>query len=221
MVSTSSLPPGRNGWPGVADLRGAQRPRICSVPPYVSSAGAEAVDLAKMAGLELDPWQQFVLTHALGEREDGRWAAFEVGLVCPTPVREKAESWRPGRSQVCSCSVKRPSSTRLTSSAPAVTTCAACSPASRTTPTSTAESSGSAKATVTKASNSRRASASCSAPGRKPTGEAIAPTLLSWMRRWSYPSRRTTHICLPSRPGRTSRFGTRGQPSTGQPTSTA
>ena len=33
-----------------------------------------------MAGLELDEWQQFVLTNALGERADGKWAAFEVGL---------------------------------------------------------------------------------------------------------------------------------------------
>lgn len=57
------------------------RPRVCSVPPAVSSAGEEAVDLARMAGLELDPWQAFVLEHALGEREDGKWAAFEVGVV--------------------------------------------------------------------------------------------------------------------------------------------
>jgi hypothetical protein len=34
-----------------------------------------------MAGLVLDPWQAFVLEHALGERADGRWAAFEVGVV--------------------------------------------------------------------------------------------------------------------------------------------
>jgi hypothetical protein len=60
---------------------GVQEPRIATVPPCVSSAGAEAVDLARMAGLHLDPWQQFVLQHALGERPDGKWAAFEVGLV--------------------------------------------------------------------------------------------------------------------------------------------
>lgn len=33
-----------------------------------------------MAGLHLDPWQQFVLTHALSEDKDGQWAAFEVGV---------------------------------------------------------------------------------------------------------------------------------------------
>jgi hypothetical protein len=62
---------------------GSQQPRICSVPAYVSSAGQEAVELAALAGLILDPWQAFVLEHALGEREDGKWAAFEVGLVVP------------------------------------------------------------------------------------------------------------------------------------------
>ncbi|WP_369068701.1 terminase [Kineococcus terrestris] len=39
--------------------------------------------MAALAGLRLDPWQEHVLDGALGEREDGRWAAFEVGLVVP------------------------------------------------------------------------------------------------------------------------------------------
>ena len=39
--------------------------------------------LAESAGLVLDPWQAWVLDEALGERDDGRWAAFEVGLCCP------------------------------------------------------------------------------------------------------------------------------------------
>lgn len=50
------------------------------VPPSVGSTGAEAVELAAMAGLVLDPWEALVLEHGLAEREDGRWAAFEVGL---------------------------------------------------------------------------------------------------------------------------------------------
>lgn len=37
--------------------------------------------LAKSAGLILDPWEAWVLEQALGEREDGKWAAFEVGLI--------------------------------------------------------------------------------------------------------------------------------------------
>jgi hypothetical protein len=39
--------------------------------------------LACHAGLKLDPWEELVLRQALGEREDGKWSAFEVGLVCP------------------------------------------------------------------------------------------------------------------------------------------
>lgn len=47
----------------------------------ISSSGVEAVELAASAGLHLDPWQAFTLDVALGERADGSWAAFEVGLV--------------------------------------------------------------------------------------------------------------------------------------------
>ncbi len=62
-------------------LVGAQHPRLLSVPPFISSAGQEAVELAATAGLVLDPWQQFVLDQSLGERSDGNWSAFEVGLI--------------------------------------------------------------------------------------------------------------------------------------------
>lgn len=63
--------------------RGAQRPRVAKWAPYVSSAGAEVIELAASAGLVLDPWQQFVLTHSLGERPDGRWANFRVSVWVP------------------------------------------------------------------------------------------------------------------------------------------
>lgn len=62
---------------------GRQEPRLSSVPDYHGSSGPEAIELAAMAGLYLDPWQQLVLTGSLGERLDGRWAAFEVGVVVP------------------------------------------------------------------------------------------------------------------------------------------
>ncbi len=61
---------------------GAQEPRVSSWPAYGSSAGQEAVGLASLAGLHLDPWQRFVLRHALGERA-GAWSAFEVALIVP------------------------------------------------------------------------------------------------------------------------------------------
>lgn len=64
-------------------LLGVQTPRIRHVPDYVSSAGQEAVELAACAGLVLDPWEASVLMDALGERPDGRWAAFEVGTTVP------------------------------------------------------------------------------------------------------------------------------------------
>lgn len=62
-------------------LLGAQRPRVSSAPDYRSSAGTEAFELAATAGLVLDDWQRHVLEVALGERSNGRWAAFEVGLI--------------------------------------------------------------------------------------------------------------------------------------------
>ena len=62
---------------------GDQVPRICSYPEYVSSAGEDAIECARMAGLILDPWQEFVLLHGLGERADGKWAAFEVAACVP------------------------------------------------------------------------------------------------------------------------------------------
>ena len=66
------------------ELLGSQVPTHLVVPPSaVSSAGAEAVELAALAGLFLDPWQELVLQSALSERADGKWAALEVGLVVP------------------------------------------------------------------------------------------------------------------------------------------
>jgi hypothetical protein len=62
---------------------GAQTPRVGRWPSYATSAGDEAADLAASAGLILDPWQRYVLTHGLGEREDGRWAAFKVCCWVP------------------------------------------------------------------------------------------------------------------------------------------
>jgi phage terminase large subunit-like protein len=69
--------------PAPVPVVGSQQPRVCSYPAYVSTAGDEAVQLAARAGLMLDPWQQLVLRHALGEQANGLWASFEVGLVVP------------------------------------------------------------------------------------------------------------------------------------------
>lgn len=66
------------------DVRhGSRTPRVCSFPPAATSAGHEAIELARSAGLYLDPWQQDVLIASLGEGASGLWAAPDVGLVVP------------------------------------------------------------------------------------------------------------------------------------------
>ena len=63
--------------------KGSQKPRIESFPLFHSSAADDAVSIAAIAGLMLDPWQEHVLRGALGERKDGRWSAFRTCLVVP------------------------------------------------------------------------------------------------------------------------------------------
>ncbi|MBB2909314.1 hypothetical protein FHS43_000560 [Streptosporangium becharense] len=63
--------------------RGAQTPRVGRWPAYATSAAPEVIELAASAGLILDPWQQYVLTHGLGEQADGRWAATKVSVWVP------------------------------------------------------------------------------------------------------------------------------------------
>ncbi len=65
-------------------LLGVQRPRLLNRPEAAVSSGAvEAIELAASAGLILDEWQCFALDVALSERADGKWAAFEVGMIVP------------------------------------------------------------------------------------------------------------------------------------------
>ncbi|WP_141921838.1 hypothetical protein [Haloactinospora alba] len=58
----------------------------------MSTAGDDAIEVATMAGLDLDPWQKLTLREALGEQEETfynellgqhqrKWASFEVGQV--------------------------------------------------------------------------------------------------------------------------------------------
>jgi phage terminase large subunit-like protein len=61
---------------------GVQKPRLSSIPKFKTSRGDEAIELAAMVGLHLDPWQQLVLQKSLGEN-NGKWSAFEVGLIVP------------------------------------------------------------------------------------------------------------------------------------------
>jgi hypothetical protein len=62
--------------------RSVAEPRVCSYPPYRYTHGDDAIDLAEIAGLYLDPWWQGdILRHGMGERDDGKWSAFEVAMV--------------------------------------------------------------------------------------------------------------------------------------------
>lgn len=74
------------------DLLGVQEPRISCCPQYTTSLGDAAIELARMAGLELDPWQQWLLRNALGQTDElyynelfGKWlpksSAYEIGVV--------------------------------------------------------------------------------------------------------------------------------------------
>lgn len=66
-------------------LIGEQSPRILWVPSErASSLGADAAEWSeKKLGIKLDPWQELCLDHMLARRADGKWSAFEFGLVVP------------------------------------------------------------------------------------------------------------------------------------------
>jgi len=60
---------------------GNQRPRLESIPPYVSSKAEDTIALAHEAGLDLDDWQRYCLTGAMGIQPNGKWSAFEVKIL--------------------------------------------------------------------------------------------------------------------------------------------
>lgn len=68
-----------------AALFGEPAPQILHLPPDVHSLAAaeEALDLARSVGMTPDRAQELTLEAALGERVDGKWAAFEVGDIEP------------------------------------------------------------------------------------------------------------------------------------------
>ena len=66
-----------NAWP--ESFPG--RPRVCTHPAFTRSLGAEAVDLAALAGLYFEPWQARCLHIMLAVRADGKWQCFECGCI--------------------------------------------------------------------------------------------------------------------------------------------
>jgi phage terminase large subunit-like protein len=77
-LTTKSTASVRSDWPD-------PKPRVVSCPEFVDRWYEDAVDLAAVAGLELDPWQQWSLRLMLGVRPDNpdRFAAFEHGEIVP------------------------------------------------------------------------------------------------------------------------------------------
>lgn len=63
--------------------KGSQEPRIESYPLFHTTAADDAIDVALLAGLTLDPWQEYILRGSLGERVDGKWSAFRTCVVVP------------------------------------------------------------------------------------------------------------------------------------------
>lgn len=55
----------------------APRPRVDTHPPYETTYGPLAVELAAAAGLVADPWQAEAMDTMLAVRADGKWACFE------------------------------------------------------------------------------------------------------------------------------------------------
>lgn len=60
---------------------GDQFPRLQCVPDYVTSKGEDCIALAHIAGLDLDPWQRYIITNGLGVDAFGQWAAFQVLVI--------------------------------------------------------------------------------------------------------------------------------------------
>lgn len=64
-------------------LKGSQIPSVRCVPDYSYSDGSDAVAILKAARLNLDEWQQNVLTDWLGRYDDETWSASTCGLSIP------------------------------------------------------------------------------------------------------------------------------------------
>jgi phage terminase large subunit-like protein len=67
-----------------SERTGSQQPAFLTLPAdRQGSQGEEAIELAELAGLHLDEWQQWLLTEMLQVNSRGRWAAYEACIVLP------------------------------------------------------------------------------------------------------------------------------------------
>lgn len=68
----------------VGEIRGVQTPRVEHVPTSAfTDLGDDTIELCRAVGLNLDPWQQYVVRGMLGERLDNKYSASRVGVVVP------------------------------------------------------------------------------------------------------------------------------------------
>jgi phage terminase large subunit-like protein len=69
--------------PTATGIVGHRDPAHRLIPEGVDgSRAAEAIELGRQAGLELDPWQEDILTAGMST-SSGRWASDQVVLICP------------------------------------------------------------------------------------------------------------------------------------------
>ncbi|HKA97452.1 MAG TPA: hypothetical protein VKD66_14390 [Streptosporangiaceae bacterium] len=59
------------------------KPAYCWMPDRVSSGGVEAIELARLAGIDLDPEQELAIDAIMSERGGGRWSALEAAVIEP------------------------------------------------------------------------------------------------------------------------------------------
>lgn len=70
-----------SGIPVVKSLIGSPTPRVHSKLNDLPSKGQELIDFATKYGIELMPWQRFVMEHAHKIKEDQRWNSSEICIV--------------------------------------------------------------------------------------------------------------------------------------------
>lgn len=67
----------------LANIVGIQTPRVSLMPFCTSNGAQEAIELAENYGLNLDEWQQNILSGWLAESGGGKWASPRCGLSVP------------------------------------------------------------------------------------------------------------------------------------------
>lgn len=74
---TSLLLPGQS----VSNELGRQEPSLYRLPDRAGSFAGDAIDLASVAGLRQDPWQDLMLDGVFSVDTEGRWACTEFGIL--------------------------------------------------------------------------------------------------------------------------------------------